>query len=95
MNYFYYQAFLKLFLSNDLFWGMKVVLWLFFEIKLELELNNLLNNAIGVRIKKNIIESKILGTIWLKIYESLNHIISIIIDNFRERTPIPENNNDK
>ena len=25
--------------------------------------NNLLNNAIGVRIKKNIIESKILGTI--------------------------------
>ena len=71
---------------------MKVEFWLFFELKSVFDLNNLLNSAIGVRIKKNIIESKILGTIWLKIYESLYHIFSIMIDNFRERTPIPERN---
>ena len=71
---------------------MKVVFWLLFELKLVWELNNLLSKAIGVRIKKNINESKTLGIIWLNMYETLNHIFSIIIDDLYERTPIPERN---
>ena len=69
---------------------MNIDFWLFFELKFVWELNNLLNKAIGVRIKKNIIESKILGTIWLKIYESLNHVFSRNIDALCEKTPNPD-----
>ena len=78
--FFSYHALSKLFLSKDFFWFIKVVFWLFFELKLVWALNNLLNKAIGVRIKKNIIESKMFGIIWLNMYETLNHIFSIIID---------------
>ena len=89
---FSYHALSKLFLSNDLFWVINVVFWLLFELKLVWELNNLLNKAIGVRIKKNINESKTLGIIWLNMYETLNHIFSIITDDLYERTPKPERN---
>ena len=90
--FFYYQALSKLFLSKDLFWILKVVFWLFFELKLVCDLNSLLSKAIGVRIKKNINESRTLGIIWLNMYATLNHIFSIIIDDLYERTPIPERN---
>lgn len=68
---------------------------MFFELKLVFELNTLLNNAIGVKMKKNIIANSTLGMIWLKMYESLNHIVSIKIDDFNEKTPRPEKINDR
>ena len=57
-------------------------------------MNSLLKKAVGTRIKKNINVSKILGIILLKIIEILNHILSTMIENLLEKTPIPESNND-
>tara|TARA_B100000925_G_C21589237_1_gene295492 strand:+ start:150 stop:380 length:231 start_codon:yes stop_codon:yes gene_type:complete len=68
----------------------KNVFLLFFENKLALLLKILLNRAIGVRIKKNIAVSKILGIIWLKTNATLNHTFSIMIDIFVERTLTPD-----
>jgi len=67
----------------------------FFEINSVFDLNNLLNKARGVKIKKNIIVSKILGIIWLNIIDILNHIFSISLESKRENTPIPERNKHK
>ena len=64
------------------------------DIKFVFELNNLLSSANGVRIKKNITESKILGIIRLNIKDNLNHIFSIIREALNENTPIPAKNNE-
>ena len=63
---------------------------LFLEINSDLDLNNLLSKASGVRMKKKIIVSKIFGTILLNIYEILNQIFSIMIEALLKKTPNPE-----
>ncbi len=83
----FYHAFSKLSLSKVLFFWIKNDFWLFFDLKSDFALKILLNKAIGVRNKKKIIESKILGIIWLRINASLNQIISIILENLFEKTP--------
>ena len=67
---------------------------MFFDIKLVWELKSLLRNANGVRNKKNITESKMLGIMRLNIKDSLNHSFSIIRETLNEKTPIPESNNE-
>tara|TARA_A200000113_G_C8800441_1_gene333914 strand:+ start:148 stop:354 length:207 start_codon:yes stop_codon:yes gene_type:complete len=67
---------------------------LFFDIKFVLELKSLLRSASGVRIKKNITESKMFGIIRLNMKDNLYHSFSIIKEDLNENTPIPERNNE-
>jgi len=88
---FFYQALSKLSLLKVLFVSIKNDFLLFFRLKFDSALNNLLNNANGVKNKKNKKDRRIFGIIRLRTNEILNQKFSMILDILIEKTPNPDN----